>query len=50
MTRPIDEARLLARDEIVPGPTHRACQDHGFELPPGVYRVMAALFFGFLRF
>ena len=48
MTRPIDEARLLARDEIVPGPVQRGCQDHGFELPSGVYRVMAAVFFGFL--
>lgn len=48
MTRHIDEARLLARDEIVPGPAVRGSEDHGFELPPAVFRAMAALFFGFL--
>lgn len=48
MTRHIDEARLLARDEIVPSPAQQEGDYHAFELPPAVFRVMAALFFGFL--
>ena len=48
MTRHIEHAKLLAREEIAPSPVPRACQDHGFELPPVVFRAMAALFFGFL--
>lgn len=48
MTRHIEHARLLARDEIVSNPVPRSCEDHGFELPPVIFRAMAALFFGFL--
>lgn len=48
MTRHIDHARLLASEEVVSAPAPRACEDHGFELPPAVFRTMAALFFGFL--
>jgi hypothetical protein len=48
MTRHIDQAKLLTRDEIAASPAHRGCTDQGFELPPAVYRVMAGLFFGFL--
>ncbi len=48
MTRRIEHARLLAREEVVSSPVPRACEDHGFELPPAIFRTMAALFFGFL--
>ena len=48
MTRHIDHARLLVRDEIVASPAQRACNDQSFELPPAVFRAMGALFFGFL--
>ena len=48
MTRQIDHAKLLAREEVVSPPTPRACVDQGFELPPVIFRAMAALFFGFL--
>lgn len=48
MTRRIDHAKLLAREEIVSTPFPRACEDHGFELPPVIFRAMAGLFFGFL--
>lgn len=48
MTRQIDQAKLLARREIVSSPAQRGFEDHGFELPPAVFRAMAALFFGFL--
>jgi hypothetical protein len=48
MTRQIEHAKLLAREEITSPPTPRACVDHGFDLPPAIFRAMAALFFGFL--
>jgi len=48
MSRHIDHAKLLAREEIVSSPGQRACQDQNFELPPAIFRTMAALFFGFL--
>lgn len=48
MTRQIDHAKLLAREEVVSPPTPPACVDQGFELPPAIFRAMAALFFGFL--
>lgn len=48
MTRHVDHARLLAREEIVSSPAPRACHDQSFELPPALFRAMAALFFGFL--
>lgn len=48
MTRGIDHAQLLARDELVPGPVERACSDHSFGMPGAVYGTMVALFFGFM--
>jgi hypothetical protein len=48
MTRRIDHAKLLAREEIVSSPVPRACEDQGFELPPVIFQAMAGLFFGFL--
>lgn len=48
MTHRIERAKLLSREEVVSSPAQRASQDHGFELPPVLYRAMAALFFGFL--
>ena len=48
MTRHIDHAKLLAREEIVSSPAQRASEDQGFGLPPVIFRTMAALFFGFL--
>jgi hypothetical protein len=48
MTRHVDHAKLLAREEIVSSPAPRACQDQNFELPPALFHAMAALFFGFL--
>jgi hypothetical protein len=48
MTRRIDHAKLLAREEIVSSPAQRASEDRGFGLPPLIFRTMAALFFGFL--
>lgn len=48
MTRHIEHTTLLAREEVVSSPVPRACHDQGFELPPAIFRTMAALFFGFL--
>ena len=39
---------LEDRNEIVSSPSARACDDHSFELPPVLFGIMAALFFGFL--
>jgi hypothetical protein len=39
---------LLARDEIVTAPAPRACDDHSFELPGGIYVAMALMFTGFI--
>ncbi len=40
-------ARILAaRDEVVPSPTSRACEDHNWGLPNGVYAAMVVLFAG----
>jgi hypothetical protein len=51
MTRRLDHARLLAREEIVVSPTlpsRTACDDHSFEIPTRLYVAMAGLFFGFV--
>ena len=48
MTVRVDPALLRAEAQIVPPPPARACQDHSFELPGGLYAAMAALLFGFL--
>ena len=43
------EPKLLHADaSIVAPPLQRACEDHSFELPTGIYAAMALLFFGFL--
>lgn len=39
---------LTRRDEIVAAPPPRACEDHSFEMPTGLYGAMAALLFGFM--
>lgn len=39
---------LVARDEIVPGPGGRACEDQSFELPGSLYTTMAVMFAGFI--
>ena len=44
----VDQAQLLATDEIVESPTARACDDQSFELPSGIYIAMAMLFAGFV--
>jgi hypothetical protein len=49
MTRQLNQAQLLAREEIVrsPGiPSPRACNDHSFELPAGIYAAMGLFFAG----
>ena len=46
--RHIEQARLLARDEVVESPARRACDDQSFELPTGIYIAMAAMFAGFV--
>jgi hypothetical protein len=48
MTRRIDHAELLLREEIVAALAPRSCQDQTFELPPALYLGMAALFMGFV--
>ena len=44
----IDPKLLQAEVRLVPPPVKRACDDHSFELPTGIYLAMAALLFGFL--
>jgi len=48
MTRRLDHAELIVRQEIVAPPSLRACTDRGFELPTGLYVAMAAMFLGFV--
>jgi hypothetical protein len=48
MSRRLDHAELLVRQEIVAPPMPRACTDRGFELPTGIYVAMAAMFLGFV--
>jgi hypothetical protein len=44
----VDAVQLQSQAQIVAAPIQRACEDHSFELPNGLYAAMAALFFGFL--
>lgn len=44
----VDPKLLHADASIVAPPLQRACEDHSFELPTGIYAAMALLFFGFL--
>lgn len=50
MTSRLDHKQLLARNEIVAAPAapvQRACEDHSFELPTGIYVAMGLCFAGF---
>lgn len=44
----IDPDLLQSEARLVVAPNRRACEDHSFELPTGLYVAMAALLFGFL--
>ena len=46
MTARFNSKILVAREEIVPSPASRACEDHNWELPNGVYLAMALFFSG----
>lgn len=46
MTARLNPRILAAREEVVPSPTSRACEDHNFEIPTGVYVAMALCFAG----
>ena len=46
--RHIEQAQLLASDEVVDSPAQRACEDQSFELPTGIYVAMASMFVGFI--
>jgi hypothetical protein len=48
MTRRLDHAELLARQEIAAPPLQRGCTDRGLELPTSLYAAMAAMFLGFV--
>lgn len=48
MTKRIEHAELLAREEIAQHPAPRTGETVGFELPAAVYGAMAALLFGFM--
>ena len=44
----VDPKLLKTEARLVAAPDRRACEDHSFELPTGLYVAMAALLFGFL--
>lgn len=44
----VDPAVLRADARIVAPPAVRACDDHGFELPTGIYAALGSLLAGFL--
>lgn len=46
--RHLDQAQLVASDQVVEGPAQRACNDQTFELPTGIYVAMATMFVGFV--
>jgi hypothetical protein len=48
MVARIRKAEVLAHADIVAAPVGRACTDHSFEMPGGVYAAMAVMLFGFL--
>ena len=48
MSRRLDHAELLVRQEIAAPPMPRACTDRGFELPTSLYVAMGAMFLGFV--
>jgi hypothetical protein len=46
MTARYSSQTLVAREEIVAPPAPRACEDHSFEMPTGIYVAMALFFAG----
>ena len=46
--RQIDQAQLLATNQVVEAPGQRACNDQSFELPTGLYLAMGLMFAGFV--
>ncbi len=42
----LNHSVLIGRAEVVAPPALRACKDQNFELPPVLYGVMVAMFFG----
>lgn len=48
MTARLKSDVLIRSNEIVEAPAARACDDQSFELPPGIFVAMAALFAGFI--
>ncbi|HET9355894.1 MAG TPA: hypothetical protein VFO42_06995 [Sphingomicrobium sp.] len=44
----VDSQLLQGEARLVAAPNRRACEDHSFELPTGLYVAMAGLLFGFL--
>jgi hypothetical protein len=44
MTARYNSQTLVARDEVVAAPAQRACADHSFEMPTGIYVAMVLLF------
>ena len=48
MTRSYSLDVLVKRQEIVPPPAQRSCEDHSFEMPTGLYWASAAFLFGFV--
>ena len=48
MSVSIDPQLLPSEARLVTAPDRRACEDHSFELPTGLYVAMAGLLFGFL--
>jgi hypothetical protein len=46
MTARFNSQILAAREEVVAPPPARACEDHSFEIPTGVYAAMALCFTG----
>lgn len=46
--RHIDQAQLVASDQIAHAPAERSCSDQSFGLPTGIYIAMAIMFAGFI--
>lgn len=46
--RHIDQARLIASNQLVDAPVQRSCNDQSFELPTGIYVAMGLMFAGFV--
>ena len=46
--RHVDQAQLIASDQVVEAPGQRACNDQCFELPTSLYIAMGLMFAGFV--